>query len=89
MKAKTRQVAVRNGNENIYHYRVVIYRDEDDVYIAECPALEGCMTDGATFEEASEGIKDAVACHVSALKKLGKPIPLEQDLFAGVVSVAV
>ena len=89
MKPKATRIAIKNSAENIYHYRVVIYRDEDDVYIAECPALEGCMTDGATFEEAFEGIKDAVACHVSALKKLGKPIPLERDLVAGFVSVAV
>jgi predicted RNase H-like HicB family nuclease len=89
MKEKTREVAVQNGNENIYHYRVVIYRDEDDVFIAECPALEGCMTDGATFEEAAENIKDAVACHVSALKKLGRPIPVERDIYEGSVRVAV
>jgi predicted RNase H-like HicB family nuclease len=89
MKAKTRQVAVQNGNENIYHYRVVIYRDDDDVFIAECPALEGCMTDGATFEEAFEGIKDAVACYVGALKELGKPIPKEPQVVSSYVSVVL
>lgn len=79
MEPKTTIVSVRNSNESIYHYRVVIYRDEDGVYIAECPALEGCMTDGATFEKVLEGIKDVVACYVGALKELGKPIPREPE----------
>ena len=86
---KTRKVKIKNGDNSIRQFRVVIYRDEDDVYIAECPALEGCMTDGATFEEAFENIKDAVDCHVSALKKLGLPIPQEKEIFSSVVSVTL
>ncbi len=86
---KSRKVSVENGLDNIRQFRVVIYRDEDDVYIAECPALEGCMTDGATFEEAYENIKDAVACYVDALKELGKPIPEEKEIFSSVVSVTL
>jgi predicted RNase H-like HicB family nuclease len=86
---KSRKITVQNGEDNIRQYRVIIYRDEDDVYIAECPALDGCMTDGATFEEAYENIKDAVACYVSALKELGKPIPEEREIFSSVVSVAL
>ena len=86
---KSRKITVENDGNNIRQFRVVIYRDEDDVYIAECPALEGCMTDGATFEEAFENIKDAVSCHVSALKKLNLPIPQEQEIFSSVVSVAL
>ena len=86
---KSRKITVQNGEENIRQFRVIIYRDEDDVYIAECPALDGCMTDGATFEEAYENIKDAVACYLGALKELGKPIPKEREIFSSVVSVAL
>ena len=89
MKAKTRQVAVQNGIKNVYRYRVVIYRDEDGVYIAECPALQGCVTDGATFEEALEMIKNAIALNVRARLKVGDPIPVESDLIQTEVSVAV
>ena len=35
-------------------YRVVIQQDEDGVYVAEVPALPGCVTQGATREEAVE-----------------------------------
>ena len=86
---KSHKVTVQDDGDKILQFRVVIYRDEDDVYIAECPALEGCMTDGATFEEAFENIKDAVDCHVSALKKLGLPIPQEKEIFSSVVSVTL
>ena len=89
MKSKTTRVTIRNGNENIYHYRVVIYRDEDGVYIAECPALQGCVTDGATFEEALEMIKDAVRVYVGSKLELGESLPLEEDVFEGVVSVTL
>ncbi len=89
MKRKTTHVAVTSGNENIYRYRVVIYRDEDGVYIAECPALQGCVTDGATFEEALDMIKDAIALNVRARLKMGDPIPVESDLIQTEVSVAV
>ena len=86
---KSRKITVENGGNNIRQFRVVIYRDEDDVYIAECPALEGCMTDGATFVEAFANIKDAVSCYVSALRELGKPIPQEREIFSSVVSVVL
>ena len=81
--------AVVENGETLYTYRVVIYRDADDVFIAECPALKGCVTDGATFEEALGQIKDAVRVYVSSLIELGKPIPKEEDVFEGVVSISL
>jgi len=49
-----------------FRFRVSIHRDEDDVYIAECPALPGCVTDGETFEEALMMIKDAIRVYVAS-----------------------
>jgi len=86
---KSGNVKVGGDRGDFITYRVMIYRDKDDVYIAECPALEGCMTDGATFEEAFEGIKDAVACYIEALKELGKPIPREPQIVSSYVSVVL
>lgn len=37
----------------------VTYRDESGVYCAEIPALPGCVSDGDTFEEAQENIREA------------------------------
>ena len=42
-----------------YTLPVVIEKDEDG-YFAMCPALEGCYSQGDTYEEALENIKDAI-----------------------------
>jgi len=57
-----------------YKFRVVIEQDEDGVYIVSCPALKGCYSQGATIEEATENIKDAIQLHIEARKSLGDPI---------------
>ena len=57
-------------------YRVVIEQDEDGVFVAECPTLPGCISQGKSREEAVTNIKDAIAGYVESLKKHGDPIPL-------------
>jgi antitoxin HicB len=57
-------------------YRVVIERDEDGVFVAECPTLPGCISQGNTREEAVENIKDAIGGYLESLKKHGDPVPL-------------
>lgn len=56
-------------------YRVVIEQDEDGVYVAECPTLPGCISQGKTRQEAVANIKDAIAGYLHSLKKHGEPIP--------------
>jgi antitoxin HicB len=56
-------------------YRVMIEVDEDGMFIAECPALPGCVSQGTTREEALANIKDAMAGYLASLKKHGEPIP--------------
>jgi predicted RNase H-like HicB family nuclease len=60
-----------------YKYRIIIEQDEDGVYIASCPALKGCYSQGDTIEEAIENIKDAIKLHIEARKIIGEPIPIE------------
>lgn len=45
-------------------FTVVIERDEDGRYLAICPALPGCYTEGETEQEARELIEDAIRLHV-------------------------
>ncbi len=40
--------------------KVIIKKGEDGYYIAECPFLEGCISQGKTVEEALENIKEAI-----------------------------
>ena len=60
-----------------YKFRIFIEQDEDGVYIAECPALKGCYSQGATIEEALENIKDAIRLHIEAREAVGENIPIE------------
>jgi predicted RNase H-like HicB family nuclease len=56
-------------------YRVVIQPDEDGVFVAECPALPGCVSQGKTRAEALANIKDAVTGYLASLKKHGEAVP--------------
>ena len=57
------------------HYRVIIEQDEDGVYVAECPALPGCVSQGVTRDEALANVKDAIAGYLESLHRHGEPIP--------------
>jgi predicted RNase H-like HicB family nuclease len=41
-------------------FHVTIDRDKDGVWIVECPAIPGCVSDGSSGQEALENIKEAV-----------------------------
>jgi predicted RNase H-like HicB family nuclease len=60
-----------------YKYRILIEKDENDIYIASCPALQGCYSQGDTVDEALQNIKDAIQLHIEARQALGEPIPIE------------
>ena len=56
-------------------YLVYLEPAEDGGYIATCPALPGCVTQGETREEALAMIKDAIEGYIASLKKHGEPVP--------------
>jgi antitoxin HicB len=56
-------------------FRVTIEPDEDGIFVAHCPALPGCISQGATREEAQANIKEAITGHLESLKKHGEPMP--------------
>lgn len=56
-------------------FRVIITQDEDGIYIAECPALPGCISQGETREQALENFNDAIRGYLESLKKHNEPIP--------------
>jgi len=60
-----------------YKFTVVVEQDEDGLYVASVPLLPGCYTQGDTYEEALENIKDALRLHIEARRALGEPIPIE------------
>ena len=56
-------------------YRVLIEQDEDGAFVAICPSLPGCISQGNTRKEALANIKDAIDGYIASLKKHGEPIP--------------
>ncbi len=50
-------------------YRVSIEKGEDFGYVAHCPAIPGCHSQGDTIEDAIENIKDAIKACLEALDK--------------------
>ncbi len=60
-----------------YKFTVVVEQDEDELYIASVPLLQGCYTQGETYEEALQNIKDAIRLHIEARQALGEPVPIE------------
>jgi len=56
-------------------YRVLIEQDEDGVYVAEVPALPGCVSQGETRTRAIDNIKEAIAGYLESLQAHGEPVP--------------
>jgi len=55
--------------------QVLVYPGESGYYIAECPSLPGCISQGRSKEETIENIKEAIALYVEALHDQGLPVP--------------
>ena len=56
-------------------FRVHIDTDEDGVFVAECPNLPGCISQGSTRQEALNNIKDAIAGYLASLAKHDEVVP--------------
>lgn len=56
-------------------YRILIEQDENGVFVAHCPSLPGCVSQGGTRREALVNIQDAIQGYIASLKKHGDPIP--------------
>jgi len=71
-----------------YRFSVVIEKDEDG-YFAFCPNLQGCYTQGDSYEEALENIKDAIRLHIEDRIKEGETIPMVESISLTSLEVAV
>lgn len=58
-----------------FTFRVIIEQDEEGEFVAQCPSLPGCISQGKTRKEALDNIKDAAKGYLESLKKHKEPIP--------------
>lgn len=55
--------------------QVIVYPGEDGYWIAECPSLPGCISQGKTKPEAIENIKEAIRGYIAALEEDNLAVP--------------
>jgi predicted RNase H-like HicB family nuclease len=55
-------------------FNVTIDRDEDGVWIVECPSIPGCVSQGTTMKEALENVKDAICECLQVRIEKGYPL---------------
>ena len=65
---------------------IVIEKDEDG-YFVFCPTLQGCYTQGDTYEEAIANIEDAIRLHIEDRLASGEPIPVAEMVSLATVEV--
>ena len=58
-------------------FTVTIDRDEDGMWVVECPAIPGCVSQGETKDEALENVKDAIKSCLEVRAEHGIPLTIE------------
>lgn len=58
--------------------QVIIFRGEDNYWVAECPSLPGCLSQGKTKEEAVNNIREAIRGYIAALEEDKLAVPEER-----------
>jgi predicted RNase H-like HicB family nuclease len=58
-------------------FHVTIDRDEDGVWVVQCPSIPGCVSQGATKQEALENVRDAIKLCLEVRAELGMPLTAE------------
>ncbi len=56
---------------------ITVDRDEDGVWVVECPSIPGCVSQGSTREEAVKNIKEAFQLCLEVRAELGYPLTVE------------
>ena len=70
-----------------YDITIVIEKDEDGNYLAICPSLQGCYTEGSSEEEVTELIEDAIRLHIE--DRLENNEPIYEEVKSKKISIAI
>ncbi len=58
-------------------FLVTLDRDEDGIWIVECPSIPGCVSQGKTKDEALANIKEAITLCLEVRSEQGLPLTIE------------
>jgi predicted RNase H-like HicB family nuclease len=67
-------------------FAITVDRDEDGAWVVECPAIPGCVSQGATREEAMANIRDAIKACLDVRAERGMPLTVEMSQIEVAVS---
>ena len=56
---------------------VTLDRDEDGIWVAECPSIPGCASQGKTRQEATDNVREAIAFCLEVRAERGLPLTVE------------
>ena len=71
-----------------YVLTIIIEKDEDGYFIS-CPALQGCYSQGDTYEEAMENIRDAIKLHIEDRLEGGEQIVEPDSVTVGAIEIRI
>ena len=66
-------------------FPVILEKDPEGGYCVHCPVIQGCVSQGDTFEEALENIKEAIELCLEVMVDQGEELPGEQAYFVSLV----
>ena len=69
--------AMKTGYDWGMKFVTTLDRDEDGVWIAECPSIPGCVSQGQTREEAISNIREAISLCLEVRAERGLPLTIE------------
>lgn len=62
---------------NAMEFIITLDRDEDGVWVAECPSIPGCVSQGESRQEAEENIREAIIACLEVRAERGMPLTIE------------
>ena len=71
-----------------FRFPVIIEKDRSG-YFAACPALQGCYTQGNSYEEALQNIEEAISLHVEDRIENGEQIPISEEISFTTVEIQI
>lgn len=72
---------------NTYRFSIIVEQD-DDGYFVRCPELQGCYSQGDTYEEAMKNIRDAIKLHIQDRIAGRERMPMPRSVSVGSVEIA-
>ena len=73
----TAPTSATNGGFNKMQFLITIDRDEDGVWVTECPSIPGCVSQGRTKDEAVANIQEAIQLCLEVRAEKGLPLTVE------------